>query len=107
MHVIEENILLTKSVEKFKTLNMNDFLALELLSKEGEVFDLVFLDPPYAKEKIADVIEYLLHHKLLSPNGIVVCETDKEVLLPEKIEQWVAYKEAVYGITKLTFYKGE
>ena len=49
-----ENIQMTKEVEKFQLLKMEAERALEQVSGE---FDLIFLDPPYAKEQIVADIE--------------------------------------------------
>ena len=45
--IVAENIQMTKEVGKFQLLKMDAERALEQVS--GEI-DLVFLDPPYAKE---------------------------------------------------------
>ena len=47
--IVAENIQMTKEVGKFQLLKMDAERALEQLSGE---FDLIFLDPPYAKEQI-------------------------------------------------------
>lgn len=46
--IVAENIQMTKEVGKFQLLKMDAERALEQVSGE---FDLVFLDPPYAKDK--------------------------------------------------------
>ncbi|VQB65994.1 methyltransferase [Streptococcus pneumoniae] len=52
--IVAENIQMTKEVGKFQLLKMDAERALEQVSGE---FDLVFLDPPYAKEQIVADIE--------------------------------------------------
>ena len=47
-------------------------------------FDLIFLDPPYAKEQIVADIEKMDEKELFSEDVMVVCETDKAVELPEE-----------------------
>lgn len=55
--IVAENIQMTKEVGKFQLLKMDAERALEQVSGE---FDLVFLDPPYAKEQIvADIEKWL------------------------------------------------
>lgn len=50
--------------------------AKALISRlEGEKFDLVFLDPPYALGAIPGVLRSLLDFNLLKPTSIIVCET--------------------------------
>ena len=67
-------------------------------------FDLVFLDPPYAKEQIVADIEALAERGLLGEEVMVVCETDKAVDLPEEIACLGIWKEKIYGISKVTVY---
>ena len=59
--------------------------AARALTNLNEQFDLIFLDPPYAKEEIMKTIEELCQRKLLSEEVMVVCETDKAVELPEEV----------------------
>ena len=54
--VIQENIKMTKSEEQFQLLKMDAARALTQLTGQ---FDLVLLDPPYAKEQIVDNITQL------------------------------------------------
>ncbi|MER2180948.1 MAG: RsmD family RNA methyltransferase, partial [Desemzia incerta] len=75
------------------------------LKSEQQVFDLVFLDPPYAKQQIVSQIEALLDNNMLSPEALIVCEVDKKVDLPETIKQAQVYKSAEYGITKIMIYE--
>ena len=80
--IVAANIAMTKEKERFQLLKMEAKQALGLLTG---TFDLVFLDPPYAKEEIVRDIETLCERQLLSENIMIVCETDKHVELPEEI----------------------
>ncbi len=99
--VIAENIAMTQEADKFTLLKMEDRQALQQVSGQ---FDLVFLDPPYAKEAIVDVIKNLDQRDLLSSDVMVVCETDKSVDLPEEIGSLGIWKQKTYGISKVTVY---
>ena len=99
--IVAENIQMTKEVGKFQLLNMDAERALEQLSGE---FDLIFLDPPYAKEQIVADIEKMAERELFSEDVMVVCETDKAVELPEEIACLGIWKEKIYGISKVTVY---
>ncbi len=48
--------------------------AMTQLQRYGRRFDLVFLDPPYAKELLAPTLVALVEHNLLLPCALVVCE---------------------------------
>ena len=99
--IVAENIQMTKEVGKFQLLKMDAERALEQLSGE---FDLIFLDPPYAKEQIVADIEKMAERALFSEDVMVVCETDKAVELPEEIACLGIWKEKNYGISKVTVY---
>ena len=99
--IIAENIQMTKEVSKFQLLKMEADRALEQV---GGTFDLVFLDPPYAKEQIIADIEKMAERNLFSQEVMVVCETDKSVELPEEIACLGIWKEKIYGISKVTVY---
>lgn len=99
--IVAENIQMTKESAKFQLLKMEAERALDQL--EG-VFDLVFLDPPYAKEQIVANIEKMAQKNLFSEDVMVVCETDKSVELPEEIACLGIWKEKIYGISKVTVY---
>ncbi|EIF40402.1 RNA methyltransferase, RsmD family [Streptococcus sp. SK643] len=99
--VVAENIQMTKEVGKFQLLKIDAERALEQVSGE---FDLIFLDPPYAKEQIVADIEKMAERELFAENVMVVCETDKSVELPEEIACLGIWKEKIYGISKVTVY---
>ena len=99
--IVAENIQMTKEVGKFQLLKMDAERALEQASGE---FDLIFLDPPYAKEQIVADIEKMAEKELFSEDVMVVCETDKAVELPEEIACLGIWKEKIYGISKVTVY---
>lgn len=99
--IVAENIQMTKEVGKFQLFKMDAERALEQVSGE---FDLIFLDPPYAKEQIVADIEKMAERALFSEDVMVVCETDKAVELPEEIACLGIWKEKIYGISKVTVY---
>ncbi|MFS1664430.1 16S rRNA (guanine(966)-N(2))-methyltransferase RsmD [Streptococcus sp. zg-JUN1979] len=99
--IILENIAMTKANECFHLMKMDANRALDQL--QG-TFDLVFLDPPYAKEEIVKHIHQLEERSLLARDVMIVCETDKAVDLPEEIAAFGIWKQKVYGISKVTVY---
>ncbi|MBZ2151674.1 16S rRNA (guanine(966)-N(2))-methyltransferase RsmD [Streptococcus cristatus] len=99
--IVAENIAMTKEAARFELLKMESSRALEHLTGQ---FDLVLLDPPYAKEQIIVDIEKMAERKLLSEDIMVVCETDKSVDLPEEIADLGIWKQKIYGISKVTVY---
>lgn len=104
MEIIRENIAMTKNEAAFQLMKMPANQAISKLVDSEIQFDLVLLDPPYAKQEIVKQIEMLLDNNLLTTDAIVVCETDKEVVLPETIGRLKERKRHDYGITAVTIY---
>ena len=99
--IITENIKMTKAQNQFHLLKMDANKAIVLLKGP---FDLVLLDPPYAKEEIIKNITDLEDAGLLSEEVMIVCESDKAVDLPEEISHFGIWKQKTYGISKVTVY---
>ena len=70
---------------------------------QGEPFDIVFVDPPYAGELSAGALSALSPH--ISPSGIVLCEADRDVALPEIVGSLILKKQYRYGKTKVAQYR--
>lgn len=100
--IILDNIEMTKESSKFSLLKMDAKRSLKQLSGP---FDLVFLDPPYAKETVENDIRNLDSLQVLSDHVIIVCETDESVVLPNSICEFVIVKQKRYGISKVTIYE--
>lgn len=99
--IVQANIKITKSEKQFQLLKMDAKKALSQLSGH---FDLVFLDPPYAKEQIVAVVTELEDRQLLAEDVMIVCETDKMVALPKEISAFGIWKQKIYGMSKVTVY---
>lgn len=103
--VINENVKITREEDKFTVWKKKDSQALASLNTSEETFDLVLLDPPYAKQQIEEVIGLLVSYKLLKPDALIVCETDKHVQITPSSDRMTVYKEKTYGTTKLTIFE--
>ncbi len=106
--VIKENIAITKAEEQFTLWKMTAEAAIRQLLASGVTFDLVLLDPPYAKQQLVDQMTEIAAGGLLAENAVVVCETDKQVELPASIAgKLKQVRRQVYGITAVTIYHFE
>ena len=77
----------------------NDFDALEIFKKDNRVFDIVFLDPPYKTGKYEELVSYFLNNNLISNNGIIVMESDRDIELDESLFREVRHYK--YGPIKV------
>ncbi|MBR5382140.1 MAG: 16S rRNA (guanine(966)-N(2))-methyltransferase RsmD [Oscillospiraceae bacterium] len=77
--------------------------AIELL-KRGRRFDLVFLDPPYDSDLLDRALAAIFQFDILKDNGIIVCESQTDKLLPEPPAPYARYREYRYGRIKITLF---
>lgn len=85
-----------------KVLNMDYKKALECFKENSVKFDLIFLDPPYKKNILNDVVKYIYDNGLLNENGLIVCEVDDLYLDIDYLEK---IKEKKYGNKYIIIYK--
>lgn len=104
--IIKKNVALTKEEQRFSVYNMRSSVALKLFSENNEKFDLIFLDPPYAKEKIAKDMLQMAKLGLLNRHATVVAETDDHTELGE-IAGFSLVKEHHLGKTIVRIYRRE
>lgn len=77
--------------------------ALEYLLKANEQFDIVFLDPPFAKNVLPQCLESLANPNLLVNGGLLYIESPQEVIVEKSIWKQLKLKQAgqiVYGLYK-------
>ncbi|KRL89735.1 16S rRNA (guanine(966)-N(2))-methyltransferase RsmD [Limosilactobacillus ingluviei] len=101
---IQKNIAATKHPEKFDVFKQDAEKALKLLAAHDEHFDLVYLDPPYAKQKIVANLTTMVALDLLNPGAVIVAETNQEANLPADLPGFELVRRHDYGITVLTIY---
>lgn len=85
-------------------LNKDVFDSLPQFSKNGKVFDLIFLDPPYYQELSKKTLQTLSAYDIVSPCGFIVIQHFKKDILPESIGIITLSRQASYGDSVLSFY---
>lgn len=78
--------------------------ALKAMAKRELSCELMFLDPPYKKQKLKALIELIDELKLLKTGGIIVAEHDHDVELPETIGAFVMTRKETYGISGVSIF---
>ena len=66
-------------------------------------YDLVLMDPPYAQEALASLLEQI--ESLVAEGGMVVAEHDRRQSLPPTAGELERVTERVYGDTVLSIYR--
>lgn len=59
------------------TIKSGDCLA--ILPTLSQAFDVIFIDPPYAKDLWQAIIDLLFTHQLLHKNSLIYFESDREI----------------------------
>ena len=78
--------------------------ALHYFKNNKIKFDIVFLDPPYKKIVIDEVINYLLKNDLLNEEAIIICEFENSSIKKEYNELSL-FKEKKYGSKEVIIFK--
>ena len=98
--VLKKNLAQVGEEDKCRITNL-DYLA--CLGSSGDSYDLIFIDPPYAKEFGIPALETISKRNLLTEDGVAIYERDRTFEgASEGLEK---YDERKYGKTYLTFFK--
>ena len=81
--------------------------ALSFLSTVREQYHLVFLDPPYRTDLLENAIKKIAEIDMLTENGIIICESPADKVLPELPQPYRKGREYRYGKIKITVYRKE
>ncbi|MBE6778472.1 MAG: 16S rRNA (guanine(966)-N(2))-methyltransferase RsmD [Ruminococcaceae bacterium] len=77
--------------------------VLSYLVNPKERFDLVFIDPPYAADLLLPTLVKVA--PLVNDGGVIVCETDDESTLPERVDRFALARTYRYGRVRLLLYR--
>jgi 16S rRNA (guanine(966)-N(2))-methyltransferase RsmD len=100
--VIRKNLALCQFEEK-TTLLVKD--ALRCLHEfPSDTFNLIFLDPPYAKGLAELALLEIEKQGILADNGIICAETGANESLPEKVGSLQRIDQRRYGSIMINFY---
>ncbi|WP_462409164.1 16S rRNA (guanine(966)-N(2))-methyltransferase RsmD [Neobacillus sp. Marseille-QA0830] len=102
--IIHENIKNCRFEEKAEVFRNDADRAIKAIIKRDIRFDFVFLDPPYKRQQLVQLMEKMAEQNLVNPNGIIVCEHGTDVKLPEIVESFTQIKQEQYGITAVTIF---
>lgn len=97
--IIRENLKDTSFEDRSLVVNSD---ALSYLSMCDMKFDIVFMDPPYKSELVAAALKNV--ERILNRGAVVVCETAKEEVLPDRLGEREV-KKYKYGNTVLSVYR--
>ena len=82
-------------------LNMDVIYALPALSKRGDTYDLILMDPPYDKGYVSVMFELLRKHPVCRDESLLVLEHSKREPLPGFVSP-EGVRSKVYGDTAVS-----
>lgn len=99
--VIQKNIEQLGVSHKVKLILLDAFKY--ITRYPDEVFDLIFLDPPYREGLVLKVISTLKENSYLASDGVIIAETAKDEKLDGDIYPFEIRKTGEYGDTKVWY----
>ena len=100
VEAVRANLKHCKLSDQAKIAQMD---AASFLKSTTTRFDIVFLDPPY-QQKIIDAVLPMVVGQM-APQGIILCETERNEQLPESAGDYEIAKTYFYGKAKITAYR--
>lgn len=97
---VRENLKTTELEQQAKVANM-PFSA--FLKSARAVFDIALLDPPYNYRLIQKALPLLTEK--MSESGVIICEHEKECVLPKETGGFEIAKVLRHGRTAVTIYR--
>jgi len=99
---IRKNIAGARMDESCRLVQKDYRTAIDQLSREGQVFDIVFIDPPYKMENTGEMCAALYDRGLLARDFLLIVEhrRGRAPLLDARFE---AFDQRNYGDTQITF----
>ncbi len=102
--IIRKNIEACGFDPAARVMKMDSLNAILRLSKRGERFDLIFIDPPYESALVEKSIEAVDRERLLAAGGILVAETSKRAPVSLETLNLRLADERKYGDTLVYFF---
>ncbi len=99
---IKKNMLTTKLEAQCRLIERDYKAAIAQLAREGAVFDVVFIDPPYRMDNTGEMCAQLADSGLLSPECLLLVE-HKRGMAPLADPRFEAADQRNYGETQITF----
>ena len=99
--ILKKNLSDLKLVNNFEIIE-KDIYNENVFKNFNQIFDIIFLDPPYKNKNLISILEKIQTNKILNNNGIIIVhrhKSEKDVF-PKNFE---IIEEKKYGISKIIF----
>lgn len=103
--LLKENVDNLNFNDKCKCFQKDSYAALKEFGTKNLVFDLIFIDPPYAKEMIPPAVEIITEYNLLEKDGLIVSKIDSSEEIYKGNDKITLFDYRKYGNTTVCFYR--
>lgn len=89
-------------------LTMDASAGLDLLTRRGSRFDLIFIDPPYRQDLIPPALSRIAAGGVLAPDGVLVAERERKDPVPPEVAGTISLRwmrDSTFGETVLSWYQ--
>ena len=104
VEVIGRNLDKTRLADRAVVIKDDALKAIKKLADRNNVFDIIYMDPPYFEDLLLNVMEYVVAHRILAKDGYIVVEMSKQYNAPE-VHGLNIFKAKEYSGTRLVFYE--
>jgi len=88
LELAKKNLLHIKAdKDEYETYHADYKLAIKKL--EGKQFDVIFLDPPYAKNDYVACVDLILESNILTKDGVIAFEHSDKICLQNYIDSFI------------------
>ncbi len=105
VNAIKQNLSTCKFQEGCRVYRDDVFRRIERLKEDGDMFDIIYLDPPFAIDNIfLPVLEALSSGEILACEGTLAIRARREKEMPDAIGALKKFKQKHYGLSSVHFY---
>ena len=106
LSAVKDNLIHTGFLDSGIITKKDATKAIIEFNKNGIKYDYIYVDPPFRHEYLLkNILELISNNSILSPNGTIIIEHEKELILEDDLYGFVKYKNRNYGSKTLDFYK--
>ncbi len=107
VNIIKANLKELELLKQSRVYNLDYKDVIKHVSKEAKI-DFIFIDPPYDKIDIEDILACINKYEIVADQGILCIETASHTVLLDTYDNLIKYKEKKYKATTIAYFrKGE
>jgi 16S rRNA (guanine966-N2)-methyltransferase len=104
LRILKRNIAQCGMEDRSETLPKDVLRAIGILKTRGESFDLILMDPPYARGLVRLTWMKLSSEGIYHPGSTLVIEHDRREILPSSVAGWTLMRERKIGDTVVSIF---